>query len=92
MVKLDASLVDLSDGMLELLLIRMPKTLAELNRILLALTAREYTGIPEIILTRAESVSLSAQQAVPFSLDGEYEQGGTDTVIHAIPGAVNLIV
>ncbi len=92
MVKLDSSLVDLSDGLLELLLIRMPKSLPELHRILLALTAREYTGISEIILTRAESVSFFADESIPFSLDGEYEKGGADVEIHAVPGAVNLIV
>lgn len=92
MVKLDASLVDLSDGMFELLLIRMPKSIAELNRILYALTSRDYAAAPEIVLTRAKAVTVATKEKLSWSLDGEYEEGGTVAEIKAMPGAVQLIV
>ncbi|MBR6709401.1 MAG: YegS/Rv2252/BmrU family lipid kinase [Clostridia bacterium] len=92
MVKLDASLVDLSDGMFELLLIRMPKTLAELNRIIYALSSRDYQSAPELELTRVRSVRFEMQTPVAWSLDGEYEEGGTVADIRAIPQAFRLIV
>lgn len=91
-VKLDASLVDLSDGMFELLLIRMPKKLAELNRILTALTTRDYGSAPELVLTRARGVKVTAAEILPWSLDGEYEPGGKVAEIRAMPGAIKLIV
>ena len=92
MVKLDASLVDLSDGMFELLLIRMPKSIAELNRILYALTSRDYAAAPEIVLTRAKAVTVATKEKLSWSLDGEYEEGGMVAEIKAMPGAVQLIV
>ncbi len=91
-VKLDSSLVDLSDGKFEVLLIRMPKNLAELNRILIALTSRDYSGASEIILTRAGRIRITADEPIPWSLDGEYEKGGETAEIHAIPGAVTLMI
>lgn len=92
MVKLDASLVDLSDGMFEMLLIRMPKTIAELHRILYALTSRDYAAAPEIVLTRARTVTVTTKEKLSWSLDGEYEAGGNLAEIKAMPGAVKLIL
>lgn len=92
MVKLDASLVDLSDGMFELLLIRMPKSIAELHRILFALTSRDYAAAPEIVLTRAKAVTVTTREKLSWALDGEYEEGGMAAEIKAMPGAVKLIV
>lgn len=92
MVKLDASLVDLSDGQFEVLLIRMPKTLPALNRILLALTSRDYASAPEIELTRARAITFTTPSPLAWSLDGEFAEGGTTAKIHALPGAVRLIM
>lgn len=92
MVKLDASLVDLADGMFELLLIRMPKTLAELNRIIYALSSRDYASASEIELTRARSVQFTMKTPVSWSLDGEYEEGGLTAEIRTVPKAFSLIV
>lgn len=92
MVKLDKSLVDLSDGMFELLLIRMPKSLAELNRILFALTSRDYASAPELVLTRAKEIVFTMAEPLSWSLDGEYEEGGKTAAIRTIPSAVQLIV
>ena len=92
MVKLDASLVDLSDGMFELLLIHMPKTIAELHRILLALTSRDYAAAPELVLTRTRAVTVRSAETLPWALDGEYEPGGTVAEIKAMPGALKLIL
>ena len=92
MVKLDASLVDLSDGMLELLLIRMPKSLAELNRILIALTSRDYQSAPEIKLTRTRAVTIQTKEKLSWSLDGEFAEGGELTSIQVVPSALHMIV
>lgn len=92
MVKLDASLVDLSDGEFELLLIRMPKTIAELNRILIALTSRDYASAAEITLTRTRALTVKTAAPLSWSLDGEFAEGGCVTEISAIPRAIQLIV
>lgn len=91
MVKLDASLVDLSDGLFEILLVRMPQNLGELNRILYALTARDYAASPAFLLTRARGLTVTAEGRLPWSLDGEYEAGDTRAVIRAIPHALQII-
>ncbi|MBQ8275511.1 MAG: diacylglycerol kinase family lipid kinase [Clostridia bacterium] len=91
MVKLDASLVDLSDGLFEILLIKMPQNLGELNRILYALTARDYTASPAFLLTRARSLTVTTEARLPWSLDGEYEAGDTRAVIRAVPRALKIV-
>lgn len=91
MVKLDSSLVDLSDGFFEVLLVKMPQNLGELNRILYALTARDYTASPAILLTRARSLTVTAAERLPWSLDGEYAPGDTRAVIRTVPHALKII-
>lgn len=91
MVKLDASLVDLSDGLFEIVLVRMPQNLGELNSILYALTARDYAASPAFLLTRARSLTVTTEERLPWSLDGEYEAGDTRAVIRAIPHALKIV-
>jgi hypothetical protein len=84
-------MLDLSDGFFEVLLVKMPQNLGELNRILYALTARDYTASPAILLTRARSLTVTAAERLPWSLDGEYAPGDTRAVIRAIPHALKII-
>ena len=92
MVKLSPSDVDLSDGYLELLLVRMPKTIQSLNHIFVALTTRAYHSAPEIELTRVRGIHFEMNDSTPWSLDGEYEKGGQSVDISALPGAANLLL
>ena len=67
---LDPSLVDMSDGKLELLLIRVPKDIQELHECILALTTQKY-NCGMITFRSAASIKVETKQELTWSLDGE---------------------
>ena len=70
-MKLDPNHVQMDDGKFELLLLRMPKTALELSALITSLTRMEYNA-PGIIFRHVERVTLTTDDIIPWSLDGEY--------------------
>ena len=82
--------VRLDDGMFEIMLIRTPRSPAELQTILNALATKQYRcGMIDFIHTaRAE---VFADRAMDWSLDGEHAPGGPHIVIENLHGALCLL-
>jgi YegS/Rv2252/BmrU family lipid kinase len=78
-INLDPHLVDLSDGLFEILLIRLPKDLLELNEIIIALSSKKYKTKMITFLSAGEII-VEAKESVDWTLDGEYALG--DKIIH----------
>lgn len=88
-IRLSEDDVSLNDGMLELTLVKMPKNLIDFHRIVVGLINGSYD--PTVITFRhVKTVKFSAEEEIPWSLDGEYASGGTDVDIVALPGAFSL--
>ena len=80
---LDPRMVDMRDGKFELLLVRTPKDLLQLNECILNLTTQTYNqGV--IDFRSASSIRITADPSMCWTLDGEQEQG------HEAVEAVNL--
>ena len=71
LVKLDPKLVKMDDGKFELLLLRMPKTPADLTNLISSLTKMEYNE-PNVIFRHVEHVVVTTEDDLPWSLDGEH--------------------
>ncbi|MBE6927289.1 MAG: YegS/Rv2252/BmrU family lipid kinase [Ruminococcaceae bacterium] len=83
-------LVDMSDGLFELLLIRKPHTLLELSDCVLALMTQEYSTAM-LTLVSTESVSIEAPADMSWTLDGEYAEGAANCTATNLHNAVNII-
>ena len=68
----------MNDGLLELLLVRDPKNAAEATAIIGAVLGRDFSS-PYITTLRTKQLSISAAEAVPWTLDGEFG-GKVETV------------
>lgn len=88
---LDPAIVDMSDGKFELLLVRKPKHLAELNACVLSLLRQEY-DTPMLTLASACSVQVQAPQDMDWTLDGEYAEGCEQYSIENLHHAVQVIL
>lgn len=75
---LPPSLVSLDDGLFEVLLVRKPKSLAELQSIVTALLQQKTTGDGAVIALHTSHLQVISQEPLPWTLDGEY--GGAPTV------------
>lgn len=88
-IKLDPAAVDATDGLFELSLVKMPKSLLELNRILMAL----MSGKPDeelITFVHTKGAVFTCQEPMPWSLDGEYCAGGGQVRAEALHNGLEL--
>ena len=88
-VKLDADQVDLNDGLLELILVKNPKTPLDLHKIILFLSKKENNNDTIVFLKTAEA-TFTMQEPISWTIDGEYEPGGTSIKIKNIPNAITI--
>lgn len=90
-IGLPAQEVALDDGQLEVLLIPMPKTMAELNAMILGLATQTYSEETGIIGFHTGQLVMACDEPVPFTLDGE--NGGEHALsrIAAIQQAVPVV-
>lgn len=80
LVRLNPAMVDFSDGLFEVLLVKFPANVAELGRIVNAVTTRTFTD-PLVTLTHAARVEIACSENIAWSLDGEYAPGGKQNTI-----------
>ena len=87
---LKSDVVDMNDGLLEILLIKTPKNIIELNECIAALTTQNYNS--RMLEFRSTSeVEISCEADVEWALDGEYEKGSREIIIKNIPDAFTII-
>ena len=102
-LKLKRSRVDMSDGLHEMLLVRMPKTMkelgafaelvkiADLGRAAFSLAIQQYND-PLVTLCSASKFHITAPADNPWTLDGEYQEGAEEIVIQNLPAAVRILL
>ena len=90
LVKLDPSRVRMDDGKFELLLLRMPKTALDLQNLITVMTRMQY-DYPGVILRHVRRVTLTTEENLPWSLDGEYCPSAPRVEIENLPAAIQLV-
>jgi YegS/Rv2252/BmrU family lipid kinase len=88
---LNTDQVDLGDGLFEILLIRAPKNLTELSECLLALQTQNYNNCAMITFCSTNRVTVYADPEMPWTLDGEREDGHAMVVAENLHHAIRLI-
>ena len=90
LMKLDPNHVKMDDGKFELLLLRMPKNAVELSGLIASLTRMEYDA-PGVIFRHVEHVTLTTDDIIPWSLDGEYAASQPKVEILNLHHAIELM-
>lgn len=91
-ITLDPALVDMNDGKLEVLLIKSPKNILELTTIVSAITQGHFRDCPMMSFFSSRRVEIEADPDMPWTLDGEYQEGQEHIVIEAKQSAIQLIL
>ena len=89
-MKLDPNHVKMDDGSFELLLLRMPKNAVELSGLIGSLTRMEYDA-PGVIFRHVSHVTLTTDDIIPWSLDGEYAASQPRVEIRNLHHAIALM-
>ena len=71
-VKLKKDIVDVTDGLFEVILARYPKNAGEVSRIIHGMTSSNFDD-PLFRFFKAASLKFETAEDVPWSLDGEYQ-------------------
>ena len=88
---LDKNVVDMNDGLFELLLVKYPRNMSELAEVIKALTSQKYDS-PSLIFRPAKKLSVAADPGMDWTLDGEFAKGSAGVEIENLHSAVNIVV
>lgn len=87
---LDPSVVDMNDGLFEILLVKSPKNILDLNECIVALTSKKYDS-RMLVFKTTSAIEIESPPEIDWSLDGEYQQGAEHIVVKNIKDAFRLI-
>ena len=87
---LDPNQVDLKDGKFEVLLVLAPKNWQEISECLLALQKQQYNSAM-MTFRSASQITVEAEPDMPWTLDGEKEEGHEIVEIHNLQQAIQII-
>ena len=88
-MRLSPSDISYDDGLFEVMLISMPRTAADLQQIIFSLIRKQYNS-ELITYFKSGHLLFSMDQIFPWSLDGEYEEGGNIVEIKNRPKAIMM--
>ncbi len=88
-VRLDSGIVDMSDGLFEVMLIKTIRSPADLNLVLGSIMNSDFKN-KMFDFIRAPRVTITVDQDVVWSLDGEEAAGGRETVIQNLHNAITI--
>lgn len=91
LMKLAPEDVGFNDGVFELLLVPVPKTLAQLQSLTRALMYQDYGGGEGLIFRHVKTVTAETQENIPWTLDGEYVPGAPRVAISIENGGIELL-
>lgn len=83
--------VDMNDGKFEAMLIKNPENVSQLNKIIRAVTQRQYSDCDMIEFFSAKELTVLKNPSGGWSLDGEFESGEENTVIKNLGSAIELV-
>ena len=81
---------ELSDGLFEVILVKMPRTLIELNAIVIAILSREMNA-PGLFSFKCSKVEIVGNEPLAWTLDGEFGGAPVKSDIKIINNAVKYV-
>ena len=87
---LDPDHVDMGDGLFEVMLVRMPHSFAELSECIRAVQSQDY-NCEMITFRSAHHIRVEADPEMPWTLDGEKEEGHAMVEVENLHHAIHLI-
>ena len=88
---LDPKQVDMSDGLLEVFLVRSPRNLSELTECVRAIRSHRYNDCAMVTFATVRKLRVFADANMPWTLDGEKFDGQPEIQIENIQHAIRLM-
>ena len=91
LIGLPSDEVSLNDGLLEAVLVEMPATVAQMNAVIYALARQEYSEGSGVVGLHSSRFRIHCEEAVPFTLDGEFGGEYADADIRAVNTPIQIV-
>lgn len=88
-VKLNSGMVDMKDGLFEVVMIKFPKNVSDLNKIINGILASDYSSDAFTFL-KTSYIEFKMDKIVPWTLDGEFEAGDNHIIIANLHEAIQI--
>ena len=88
---LDPEIVDLNDGLFEVMYVKYPSNISQLTEIIRAITTQDYNS-PMLSFHPASYVTVHADPSMDWTLDGEFAKGEATLEIENLRSAIRLMV
>ena len=88
---LDPKQVDMADGLLEVFLVRAPRSLTEISECIQALQSQRYNDCAMITFGPARKIRVLTEEDMPWTLDGEKFEGQREIQVENIHHAIRLM-
>ncbi len=82
--------VELSDGLFEVALIRMPRTILDLQQLVVALLSHEVS-VQGVYSFKGSKISIDGVEPLAWTLDGEFGGAPSRSEIDVMPGAIRYV-
>ena len=82
--------IQMNDGLFEVILVRAPKSVADLNDIVQALVMRKFDS-GSLRYFKTDKITIKFEKETPWTLDGEFGGNVTTAAIDVIPKAIGLL-
>lgn len=89
-VKLEKNIVDLSDGLFEVVLVKTPKDVTEFGRILMGLANSDLSD-NMFDFFRSPEVTFESEEEFPWAIDGEEAQPGRTVTVKNLKNAIEIL-
>lgn len=90
-VKLKSDLVDMSDGLFEVVMVKMPKNIADINSIVSAITTSKFENCRMIDYFKTENIKITFPENMSMTLDGEEFKCGGEVRIKNLKQKISII-
>ncbi|MBR4296383.1 MAG: diacylglycerol kinase family lipid kinase [Clostridia bacterium] len=90
-VKLKKELVDMSDGLFEVVLVKYPKNIVQLNEIVFAIATSDFKKTSMIEYFNASEIKVTTEEKLSWTVDGEYADGSGSFNIKNLKQRLTLI-
>lgn len=91
LVKLSENIVDLHDGLFEVILVKYPNNLTETNRIVTGVLSNDFSG-DMFEFFKAKDITFETEEDIDWSLDGEKAEGNKCVRIQNLHSAVEMYI
>ena len=91
-INLKSADVDMNDGLFEVMLIKAPENIIDLNSIIFALSTQSYSECDQITFFSSAHVDIDAPADMPWTLDGEYQEPSEKVAVSNVYDAVQLML